>query len=185
MRAEDLAEQIPLVHRETSALEAARIVASLRVSGVVVAGDDGDPVAIVAGMEILRLVVPRYVQDNPALAHVYDEAGADEICAGLREHTIGDLLDAAGAAPAKLPQVLPEDTLVEIAAVMLREHVPVVFVRDREGRNLGVVRLPRVLAAVLLAAGEADAGVEATLANDLTDLHENPPSSTGLGSEAP
>jgi hypothetical protein len=43
MRARDLVERVPVVRRQTSALEAARIVASLRAGGVVVVGDDGEP----------------------------------------------------------------------------------------------------------------------------------------------
>jgi CBS domain-containing protein len=173
MQAEDLVEQVPLVRRETGALEAARIVAALRVGGIVVADDSGEPVAVIAGLDLLRLVVPPYVRENVALAHVYDEAGADEVCAGLREHTVGDLLDDDGSRPAKLPQVAPEDTLVEIATVMLRERVSVVVVRPARGAPSGVVTLARVLAAVLAAAGEAGPGVRETLARDLAELHEN------------
>jgi CBS domain-containing protein len=176
MRASDLVERIPVVRRETSALEAARIVASLRVGGVVVVGDDGEPVAVIPGTQLLRLVVPRYVRENPNLAHVYDEAGADEVSAGLRERTVGDLLDQESSdkgppTSSQVPAVAPDDTLVEIASVMTNEHSPVVVVRDRAGTSSGVVTLARLLAAILAAAGEDGPAVRRTLSQDLLDLH--------------
>lgn len=170
MLASDLIENVPTVHRTTSALEAARIVATLRVSGVVVADDAGEPVAVIPGTQLLKLVVPRYVRENAALAHVYDEAAADEISARLSERTVADLLDDDDAVTTHVPEVAPGDTLVEIAAVMVREHSPVVVVRERRGTCTGVVTLARVLAAVLDAAGEAGPAVRRTLDDDLSDV---------------
>jgi CBS domain-containing protein len=190
MRAKDLVERVPVVRRETSALEAARIIASLRVGGVVVVGDDGEPVAVIPGTQLLRLVVPRYVRENPILAHVYDEAGADEVSAGLRERTVGDLLDPDGAyagdepVGSAVPSVQPEDTLVEIASVMTNEHSPVVVVRDRAGTSSGVVTLARLLAAILAAAGEDGPAVRRTLSQDLFDLHQQY-LDPGAGSDEP
>ena len=57
MRARDLVERVPVVRRETSALEAARIIASLRVGGVVVVGDDGGPAAGIPGPPAMRLAM--------------------------------------------------------------------------------------------------------------------------------
>jgi CBS domain-containing protein len=177
VRARDLVEQVPVVHRDTNAMNAARIVASLRVGGVVVVGDDGEPVAVVPGTQLLRLVVPRYVRENPNLAHVYDEAGADELSTALRERTVGDLLDGDSAyaddepTSAAVPSVAGDDTLVEIASVMTTAHCPVVVVRDGDGTSSGVVTLARLLAAVLTVAGEAGPGVRRTLSQDLLDLH--------------
>lgn len=171
MLAKDLAEQVPMVQRSSRALEAATIIASLRISGVVVAGADGEPIAVVPGSQLLSLVLPRYVRDNAALAHVYDEAGADEVCARLRERTVGELLDDEDVLTTGVPHVLPQDTLVEIAAVMVRQHAPVVVVRGNDGRSNGVVTVARLLAAVLAAAGGAGPAVERTLARDLLDVH--------------
>ena len=170
MLARDLAERVPVVHRSDSALEAARLIASHRLSGIVVANDEDEPVAVVQGSQVLRIVVPKYVRDDPRLAHVYDEAGADELCAKLSQRTVGDLLDDDEVTPAALPQVLPQDTLVEIASVMVNERAPVVVVRDERGESPGVVTLARVMAAILTAAGSADERVEHTLARDLLDL---------------
>ncbi|MGN6300894.1 MAG: CBS domain-containing protein [Angustibacter sp.] len=170
MLARDLAEQVPVVRRSDNALEVARLIASLRLAGVVVADDRGEPVALLQGSQVLRIVVPRYVREDPRLAHAYDEAGADELCAGLGRRTVGDLLDDDEVTARELPQVQPDDTLVEIAAVMVREHSSLVVVRDDEGTSSGVVTLPRVMAAVLRAAGREDERVAHTLAHDLADL---------------
>ena len=170
MQARDLVERVPVVRRETSALEAARIIATLRTSGVVVADSDGQPVAVVHGTQVLRLVVPRYVREDPLLAHVYDEAGADEIGARLRGRTVGDLLDDDDVTVQRLPQVLPDDTLIEVAAVLVRERAPMVVVRDTAGTSSGVVTLARVLGAVLALAGQAGPAFQRTHARDLLDL---------------
>jgi len=170
MQAKDLAERVPVVHRETTALEAAQIIAALRLGGVVVADGAGEPVAVVPVTQVLRLVVPSYVQEDPALAHVYDEAAADEMCARLQGRTVADLLDDDAVRTPPVPQVRPDDTLLEIAAVMVRENAPVVVVREPGARSLGVVTLPRLLAAVLSAAGRADPAVAQALADDLAEL---------------
>ncbi|HEX3004455.1 MAG TPA: CBS domain-containing protein [Angustibacter sp.] len=170
MLARDLAEQVPVVRRSDNALEVARLIASLRLAGVVVADGRGEPVALLQGSQVLRIVVPRYVREDPRLAHAYDEAGADELCAGLGRRTVGDLLDDDEVTPSELPQVQPQDTLVEIASVMVREHSSLVVVRDDEGVSSGVVTLPRVMAAVLRAAGREDERVRQTLLHDLADL---------------
>jgi predicted transcriptional regulator len=168
--ARDLAEQVPVVRRSDNALEVARLIASHRLAGVVVADDAGEPVAVVQGSQVLRIVVPRYVREDPRLAHAYDEAGADELCAGLGRRTVGDLLDDDEVTAQELPQVQPQDTLVEIASVLVRERSSLVVVRDEHGDSTGVVTLARVMAAVLSAAGRADERVEHTLAHDLAEL---------------
>ena len=159
MRAADLAQHVPLVTRDTSAVDAARVLTELTElggGGLVVADDAGVPVALLAGTDLLRLVVPRYVLDDPRLAHVYDEAGAAELVSRLDGHRLGEILDGEDVATRKLPSVLPEDTLVEIAALMCGSRTPVVLVRDRAGTYHGVVTLARLTAVMLELAGATD-----------------------------
>ncbi len=131
MKAAELAEQVPMVQRSTTGAEAARVIAEYRLSGLVVAGDDGVPIAVIPGSQILSLVLPQYVRDEPNLAHAYDEAGADELCGALNRATIGELLEAKRLTGTKPPSVLPEDTLIEIASAMDAAHTPVILVIDR------------------------------------------------------
>jgi CBS domain-containing protein len=173
MRAAELAEQVPMVENSTTGAEAARVVAEYRLSGLVVAGDGGVPIAVVPGSQLLSLVLPQYVRDDPHLAHAYDEAGADELCAVLNRATIGELLEAKRLSAVKPPSVLPEDTLIEIASVMDSGHTPVTLVVDRDGTFHGVITLSRVLAAIATAAGQDSPLVRRRLERDV--LHREQP----------
>ena len=132
-----------MVQRSTTGAEAARVIAEYRFSGLVVAGDDGVPIAVIPGSQILSLVLPQYVRDEPNLAHAYDEAGADELCGALNRATIGELLEAKRLTGTKPPSVLPEDTLIEIASAMDEAHTPVILVIDRDGAFHGVITMSR------------------------------------------
>jgi CBS domain-containing protein len=152
VRASDLALPIPTVTRSTPALDAAQMIADHQLAGLVVADDAGVPVAVIPGTQVLKLVVPRYVREDSSLAHVYDEAGADEICAELRDKTVAALLDSDEVETHALPSVLPDDTLVEIAAVMVASRSPVVVVRDRAGGYSGAITFAATMAAIAEAA---------------------------------
>ncbi|MBF4767835.1 CBS domain-containing protein [Nocardioides agariphilus] len=169
MRAAQLAEQVPMVRRDTTGAEAARVIAEYRLSGLVVAGEDGVPIAVVPGSQILSVVLPQYVRDEPNLAHAYDEAGADELCGALNRATLGELLEAKRLTGTKPPSVLPEDTLIEIASAMDTARTPVILVVDREGSFHGVITLSRVLAAIATAAGQDSPLVRERLARDVLD----------------
>jgi CBS domain-containing protein len=167
MKAAELAEQVPMVQRSTTGAEAARVIAEYRLSGLVVAGDDGMPIAVIPGSQILSLVLPQYVRDEPNLAHAYDEVGADELCGALNRATVGELLEAKRLTGTKPPSVLPEDTLIEIASAMDRAHTPVILVFDRDGDFHGVITLSRVLAAIATAAGQDSPLVRRRLERDV------------------
>jgi CBS domain-containing protein len=152
VHASQLAELIPTVTRSTTALEAAQVIAAHQLSGLIVADDAGVPVAVVPGSQVLKLVVPRYVREDPSLAHVYDERGADELCAALSGKTVADLLDSEEVESRTLPSVLPDDTLVEIATVMVEARSPLVVVRDRSGAYLGAITFARTMAAIAASA---------------------------------
>ncbi|MFN0282716.1 MAG: CBS domain-containing protein [Kineosporiaceae bacterium] len=168
MRAADLVERVPLVTAGTDAVTAARVLAEHRLTGLVVADDDGVPVAVLGGPDVLRLVVPEYVLTNPALAHVYDEEGSEEVVARLRERTLDDLLRSRPHAARPLPSVAPDDTLIEIASLMCEEQATIVIVRERHGGAfLGVVTLSRLAAALLTTLGEGTDAVQARLDVDV------------------
>ena len=174
MKAVELAEQVPTVQRATTGAEAARVIAEYRLSGLVVADDDGVPIAVIPGSQLLRLVLPQYVRDEPNLAHAYDERGADELCGVLNHATIGELLEAKRLTATKPPSVLPEDTLIEIASVMDGGHTPVILVIDRDGGYHGVITLSRVLAAIATAAGQDSPLVRRRLERDVLHRDDRP-----------
>jgi CBS domain-containing protein len=156
-----------MVRRETTGAEAARMVAEYRLSALVVADDAGVPIAVVPGSQLLGVVLPQYVRDDPNLAHAYDEQGAEELCRALNEATIGELLDAKHLTGTRPPSVGPEDTLIEIAAVMESNHTPVVLVTGRDRTFHGVITLSRVLAAIATAAGQGSDLVRRRLERDV------------------
>lgn len=169
MHAGDLAEQVPVVTRQTSGAEAIRMMAEYRLSGLVVEEGHGVPVAVIPGSQLLGLIVPDYVRESPSLAHVIDEESADELCAQLNEVTIGELLARRRLTEVTLPSVLPDDTLVEIAAVMLKGHYPLICVREQGGHYVGVVTMSRMMAAIARLAGLDSALVQRRLNLDIID----------------
>lgn len=143
MLAGALARHYPTVTLGTDALEAARILADARLPGLIVLDDDGQPYTVLPGSQVLRFVVPAYVQEDPALARAYDEASADSMCDELAARTVRevlpkrlDLLD--------LPVVASDATSIEIAAVMAGQRSPIVAVMDGS-RFLGAVTVSALL----------------------------------------
>src|SRR4051794_14586065 len=83
VRAVQLAEQVPMVRRETPGEEASLVIAEYLLSVLVFADVLGVPFAVLPGSQLLTLVLPQYVRDEPNLSHAYDERGADELCSVL------------------------------------------------------------------------------------------------------
>lgn len=134
-------EEYPLVGVDSDALDAARILATRRLPGLVVTEESGAPYAILPASQVVRFVVPRYIQDDPSLAGVIDEPAADRIAAQLAGKTVRDLLPEN---PAELPTVNADDTMLELAAIMARMRSPLVAVLD-DGAIIGVVTASRLL----------------------------------------
>ncbi len=84
MRARDLAEEYPTVSLDDDALDAARAMAGSRLPGLIVLGEKGDPYTVLPGSQVLRFLIPSYVQSDPALARAYGEKASDELCSKLR-----------------------------------------------------------------------------------------------------
>ncbi|MEU6038297.1 CBS domain-containing protein [Actinomadura sp. NPDC047616] len=137
MQAHELARPFPVTRLDADALEAARMLAEQRLPGLIVVDDEEHPVAVLPGSQILRFVVPRYVQDDPTLARVYDEGHADRMCQRLGGRKVRDVLIPERAP--HLPVVPGDAQAMEIAALMADAHSPVVAVVD--GHERGRARL--------------------------------------------
>lgn len=142
MRAADLMEPFPTVSLSTQALAAARTIGEARLPGLIVCDDDGSPHTVLGGSQVLRFMIPQYIQDDPTLARVYDDAAADELLGKLSTKTVRDLLPRRQDRN-DLPVVDVDATTVEIAAVMAQLHSPVVGVLDH-GRVIGAVTVSRL-----------------------------------------
>jgi CBS domain-containing protein len=142
MRAGTLAAAIPTVQRTTPALEAARLLAGQNLPGLIVVDDQGRPETILPGTQVLRMAVPKYCQDDPALARVIDEASADLILRELGERTVAELLPRERR---ELPVVDPDATVLEIAALMARTRSPLVAVAAAGEAMRGAITLDALL----------------------------------------
>ncbi|MGH3981819.1 MAG: CBS domain-containing protein [Pseudonocardiaceae bacterium] len=146
MRAADLVSPYPTVRSDTPVLEAARLLAGQNLPGLIVVDDGGQPFTILPGTEVLRLAVPGYCQDDPALARVVDEAAADVFLRGLGERTVAESLPKE---PRELPVVEPHATVLEMAALMARTRTPLVAVVEPDGALQGAITLDALLDRVL------------------------------------
>ncbi len=72
-------------------------MAERKLPGIIVCHGDGSPHTILPGSQVLRFVIPRYVQDDEALARVIDEQAADDMSAELAGKRVRASPYAAGS----------------------------------------------------------------------------------------
>jgi CBS domain-containing protein len=145
MRAEDIAEDFPIVPIDSDAVEAARMLAEHSLPGLLVIDASGKPYAVLPAFEILRFILPRYVQDDLALASVLGESGADQATQNLAGKTVGDVLPDYLR---NIPSADARDGLMKVAASMAKLRSPLIAV-TKDGRLHGAITASRLLAAVL------------------------------------
>jgi CBS domain-containing protein len=155
VRARELAAEYPTVTPQTPAVDAARLLADTNLPGLVVVDDQDRPVTILPGTQVLRMVVPRYCQDDPALARVIDEPHADLFWRELSGKTVAECLPEQ---PRELPVVDPEATALEMAALMARTRSPLVAVAGKDAPMLGVVTLDALMDRMLASGDGGDSG---------------------------
>jgi CBS domain-containing protein len=145
MRAAELAEDFPVVTVDSDALAAARLLAEHRLPGIVVTDDSGKPFAVLPASQVVRFIVPRYVQDDPSLAGVLNESMADRAADKLGGKTVRSMLPEHLT---DVPSADVDDTIIEVAAVMARLRSPLMAV-VKDDRLFGVITASRLLAAAL------------------------------------
>lgn len=141
MHASEMAEDFPLVGVDDDAWTAVTQLAENRLPGLVVMDPTGKPLSILPASQVVRVLVPSYVQDDPALAGVLSEPMADRVCDKLRGKTVKDLI------PDHVPElavVNDDDTIVEVAAVMARLRSPLALVL-RDEQPIGMITASRLL----------------------------------------
>ncbi|WP_314175363.1 CBS domain-containing protein [Streptomyces winkii] len=149
MRARDLAVGYESVTVDSDALDAARLMAGHRLPGLLVLDGRGEPKAILPASQMVKILVPGYVLEDPNLAAVVDEQHADRLCEGLSGRRVGDCLPADAGPP---PVADADDTALEVAALMARVRSPLVAVAAGDGgrseagtRLLGVITASHLL----------------------------------------
>jgi CBS domain-containing protein len=141
VHAEEMAEEMPLVDLDTSALAAARLLAERRLPALVVIESDGSPHSILPASQVVRFLVPGYVQDDPSLARVMNESMADHAADRLASKRVRDLLPTERR---ELAAVNHDDTIIEVAAIMARLRCPLAAVMKGD-RLIGVISASRLL----------------------------------------
>jgi CBS domain-containing protein len=145
VRAEQIAEEFPVVALDSNALEAVQLLATRRLPGLVVTDTAGTPVTILPASQVVRLLVPPYVLDDPSLAGVLSESMADRAADKLGGKTVKEVLPKP---PPNMTKVKADDTIVEVAAAMARNRSPLVAVMGGEGL-VGVITATRLLEVAL------------------------------------
>src|SRR5690348_18214751 len=110
MRASDVARPFSTVTEATPARAAVEVLAAQDLPGLIVVDAKGRPLTVLAGTQVLRMALPSYCQDDPALARVIDEAAADVILSGIGDRTVADLRPKNRPG---LPAVHADATLLE------------------------------------------------------------------------
>ena len=136
-----MAEESPLVDLDTSALAAVRLLAERRLPALVVTNADGSPHSILPASQVVRFLVPGYVQDDPTLARVMNESMADHAGDKLGGKRVRDLLPKDRR---ELPVVNHDDTIIEVAAIMARLRCPLAAVM-KDHKLIGVISASRLL----------------------------------------
>ena len=140
-----MAEDFPVVSLDTDAREAVELLAARRLPGLIVVDEKGRPHSVLPASQVVRFLVPSYVQDDPSLARVIDESLADHVADKLAGVTVRRLLPSE---PVELPVVNHDDTVLEVAAIMARLRCPLVAVlKDEE--IVGAITASRLLELVV------------------------------------
>jgi predicted transcriptional regulator len=145
MRAEDIAEDFPIMPVDSNALEAAHMIAEHNLPGLLVTDTSGKAYGVLPAFGILRYILPRYVQDDLALAGVLGDSTADQATRNLAGKTVGDVLPEYLR---NVPPVNARDSVIKVAAVMAQLRSPLIAV-TKDGKLHGVITASRLLAAVL------------------------------------
>ncbi|MEU9191615.1 CBS domain-containing protein [Streptomyces hundungensis] len=151
MRARDLAVEYETVRVDSEALAAARLMADQKLPALLVVDEEGAPVAILPASQLVKVLVPAYVIEDPTLAAVIDEKHADRLCQALAGRIVGDCLSSKAGPP---PIAAPDDTALEVAALMAQVRSPLVAVAEKDGsgtRLIGVVTASHLLHQLLSA----------------------------------
>jgi CBS domain-containing protein len=149
VQAHELASPYPTVRMDTPAATAVRVLTEHGRPGLIVVDDNEHPLAILPGSQVLRMMIPSYVQDDPTLARVLEEDFADRMYEALGEKSVRDLMPREKV---PLPVVAPDDTVLEIAAIMAANRSPLVAVVEERSKTaplLGAISASQLLGRVL------------------------------------
>ncbi|MFF3314761.1 CBS domain-containing protein [Streptomyces sp. NPDC003035] len=145
MQASELVEPYPVVCTDDDAVVAARLFVERRLPALLVVDRDGRPYAVVPGSQLLGVLVPDFVRERPRLAQALrgDEGeGLDQVLSGL---SVAEWIPGQPVMPTV---VGPSTGAVEIAALMVSTHTPLVVVVEAGAdgvRTRGAITAARLM----------------------------------------
>ncbi|MCE5291033.1 MAG: CBS domain-containing protein [Nocardiaceae bacterium] len=146
MRAHQIAETYPaVVSLDSDALDAVRLLAGHRLPGLLITDAKGRPAAVLPASQVVRFLVPGYVQDDPSLAAVLNESMADRVADKLTGKTVRAMMPKDLK---EVPSAQFDDTIVEVAALMARNRCPLIAVVE-DKKLIGVITASRLLEVAL------------------------------------
>lgn len=147
VHARDHLDAGPVVSKDADALQVVTDLVHHHWDGLVVVDDAVAPLATVSLAQVLRLALPDYIEDDVSLASVYAERDADTFAETLRGRTVGEVMPRPRRRHPPI-KVSPDDTLLEVAAVMAVHHTAIVAVVD-DGHTIGALGAHEVMKATL------------------------------------
>lgn len=145
MKARNLVSPQHTIRLDAAATEVATVLARHDVRGVLVVDAAGSFVDVLSDSELLRYLLPPYVDAASSLAHVLEESAADVLFRRLEDRVVADLIPGEREHD---PVVQGDDTLIEVASVMVRAHASLVGVLD-EGVLIGGISIDDLLSHLL------------------------------------
>jgi CBS domain-containing protein len=145
MKARNLASPRETVDLDAPAPIVAAMLARHDVRAILVVHPDGSFAGVISDSELLRALLPAYIEETGSLARVLEEAAADELYRRLEGRTVADLMPADRD---EAPVVDADDTLIEVAAAMVRSRASMVGVVEG-GRLLGGISIDDLVSHLL------------------------------------
>ncbi|MGH8924989.1 MAG: CBS domain-containing protein [Acidimicrobiia bacterium] len=138
MRARDLATPRTSIPPSESFGRAVQLVAEQ--GPILVVDEKRGLLGVVSDETLLRGLLPAYVRAEDLLAGVLDEQSATTLFVEAQKRKVEELLEVGD-----VPLVQGEDSLIEVASVMVRTGSALVAVQE-EGRIIGGIALTELLA---------------------------------------
>ena len=144
MKALGLVSPLEVLPVDASAHEAALLLSRLQTDAAIVVDDDRF-IGVVTDEDLLRALLPSYVEEADALARVLEEASSERLWQRLEGRTVRDLMTRHREED---PVVDGDASLIEVASVMIRAEAPIVAV-IHDGRLVGGITIDHLLTHLL------------------------------------
>ncbi len=158
MNAFDLARELPVLPLTSTAGDAAIILAETGCADLVVAAADGRMLGTISAIDLLGLLVPPYLQEDPVLGRMWADDDVQRSLGRAQDRALSELVGVA-AKPSehvrRLRSIEADANLVELAVEFIEHHAQLLLI---EGSSPAMfVRVTDVAAAIASAGRDAGA----------------------------